>query len=147
MPLHFIHGPMADAAPDHGSFNSLAGDSGVETMVPVSECPCVVTILDLPSDETAWIRLVGAVEMDAEAALDEAIDRVRDLAPHTVLIDLAGVTFAGSLLVHFLGHVRAAVPQASIRLRHTRPMIQFVLGVTAVDKMVILDDHRSPRST
>jgi anti-anti-sigma regulatory factor len=138
---------MTDAAPDLGSFYVLAADPGVETMVPVSECPCVVTILAPAGDDTVWIRLVGAVEMDAEAALDAAVDRVRDLAPHTVLIDLAGVTFAGSLLVHFLGHVHAAVPQASIRLRHTRPMIQFVLGVTAVDKMVILDDHRSPRST
>jgi anti-anti-sigma regulatory factor len=116
-------------------------------MVPVSECPCLVTILAPAGDDTVWIRLVGAVEMDAEAALDVAIDRVRDLAPHTVLIDLAGVTFAGSVLVGFLIRVHAAAPHASIRLRHAKPMIQFVLTVTAVDKMVILDDHRSPRST
>ena len=116
-------------------------------MVPVSECPCVVTILAPPGDDTMWIRLVGAVEMDAEAALDVAIDRVQNRVPRTVLIDLAGVTFAGSVLVHFLIRVHAAAPHASICLRHARPMIQFVLTVTDVDKMVAIDNHRSPRST
>jgi anti-anti-sigma regulatory factor len=116
-------------------------------MVPLSEHPCVVTILASPGDDTVWIRLVGAVEMEAEAALDVAIDRVQNLVPHTVLIDLAGVTFAGSGLVSFLIGLHAAAPHASIRLRHTRPMIRFVLAVTAIDKLVILDDHRSPRST
>ena len=115
-------------------------------MVPVSKCPCVVTILATPGDDTVWIRLVGALEMDAEATLDVAIDRVQNLAPRTVLIDLAGVTFAGSVLVRFLILVHGAAPHASIRLRHARPMIRHVLAVTAVDQMVILDDHRSPRS-
>jgi anti-anti-sigma regulatory factor len=116
-------------------------------MVPVTEYPCVVTLLAPPGDDTVWIRLVGAVEMDAEAALDAAVHRVQNFAPHTVLIDLAGVTFAGSVLLRFLVHVHAAAPHASIRLRHVRPMIQFVLTVTTVDKVVILDDQRSPRST
>ena len=79
-------------------------------MVPLSEYPCVVTILAPPGDDTVWIRLVGAVEMDAEATLDMAIDRVQNLGPRTVLIDLAGVTFAGSALVRFLIRVHTAAP-------------------------------------
>src|SRR4051794_2109961 len=71
---------MADAALDHGSCKSLAADSGVEILVPVSECAYVVTILAPACDDTVWIRLFGAVA------------RVRSVVPRTALIDVAGVT-------------------------------------------------------
>jgi anti-anti-sigma regulatory factor len=115
-------------------------------MLPVSESPCVVTILAPPGDDTVWIRLVGAVEMGAEPGLDGAIDRVRKLAPRRVRIDLAGVTFAGSVFVHFLARLHAAAPGASVCVRHAAPVVRFVMTATGVDKLVTLNCHRSSRA-
>lgn len=106
-------------------------------MSPTSESPCIVTILAPREDDTIWIRLVGALQMGAEPALTEAVDRVRDRAPRRVSIDLAGVTFAGALLAHLLTQLHAAAPRASIYLHHASPAAVFVLTATGVDKLVI----------
>jgi hypothetical protein len=113
----------------------------------VSNNPCVVTIF-VPSDgDTVWIRLLGEVEMGAETVLDRAADRVRHVAPDIVAIDLCGVTFAGSELVHFLLRVHAGAPRAPIRLHQAKPMIRTVVTAAGVDAFVTLDEHRSPLAT
>lgn len=96
-----------------------------------------MTILAPRGDDTIWIRLVGALEMGAEPALAGAVDRVRERAPGSVSVDLAGVTFAGALLAHLLIQLHAAAPRASIYLRHASPVAVFVLAATGVDKLVI----------
>src|SRR5687768_10353855 len=112
-------------------------------MIFMSESPCVVTILAPSNESLVYIRLVGAVENGSESALGEAVDRVRELKPRTVLINCAGVTFAGVVLIHFLARVRAAAPDALIWLSHARPMVRFLISVSDLDNIVTLDDHGS----
>lgn len=139
-----MHCPTTDAAQDPAVQLGCRWFKRGTATLAVSEDPCVVTIAAAPDGNTLWIRLVGAIEMGAEAALDTAIARVQTLTPGTVVIDLAGVTFAGSLLLHFLIRLHAAAPRASIGLRHAKPTIRSILTVTGVHELVILDDHRSP---
>lgn len=114
-------------------------------MLAVSECPCVVTTV-AAHDDMMWIRLVGAVELGAEAALNKAIDRVQELAPQRVVIDLAGVIFAGSLLAKFLIRLHNAAGPAAIHLHHADSTIRFVLTATHVDDLVTFDDRSRPRA-
>lgn len=116
-------------------------------MVPVPEIPFIVTILAPPGGKIVWIRLIGALDMGTEPELDRAIDRVRDVAPGTVLIDLAGVTFAGSLLVHFLIHVHAASRRARIRLIQATPTVRLLVTATGIGEFITVDGRRSPRPT
>ncbi|MGN9812591.1 STAS domain-containing protein [Micromonospora sp. BQ11] len=115
----------------------------MNAMLAVSERPCAVTITAVRDDKTLSIRLVGAVEMGAEAALNDAINRVRELAPGSVAIDLAGITFAGSLLANFLIGLHAAAPSASTHLHHATPMIRVILTATRVDELVVFDNAES----
>jgi len=108
-----------------------------------SERPCVVTTRVSLETRTVWVRLVGAVEMGAEPALDVAVERVRAVAPAVVLVDLAGVTFAGSLLAHFLLRVHAAAGGARISLYGATRSTLLVVTATGGDAFVT----RKPGST
>jgi anti-anti-sigma factor len=107
---------------------------------------CVVTIV-ARDDRTVWMRLVGALDIDADPALAAAVTRLSELAPRTVVLDLAGVTFAGATLCHFLVRTRTTVPGASILIRNASPQVQFVMTVTGTDGVVVHDVERLPRST
>ena len=96
---------------------------------------------------SAWIRLAGDVEMGAESALQVAVDRVATVRPRSVVVELGAVTFGGSVLAHFLAHMRRAVPQAIITVRHASPMIEVILTATGFGALLAPSDrhiHRSP---
>ncbi len=100
---------------------------------------CVVSVRVLPDGDTMWIRIIGAVDVGSALALSRAVDRVRDARPRTIIIDLAGVTFAGSVLVHFLIGIHAAGRRSRIRLLRARPVIRVVVAATGVDQFVTFD--------
>ena len=83
-----------------------------------------------------WIRLIGAVEMGSAPALSRAVDRVREVRPRRVLIDLAGVTFAGSVLVNFLVRVHTAGCRCRICLLRAGPMSRVAVTASGLDDFV-----------
>jgi len=83
-----------------------------------------------------WIRLIGAVEMGSAPALSRAVDRVREVRPRRVLIDLAGVTFAGSVLVNFLVRVHTAGCRCRICLLRAGPMSRVAVTATGLADFV-----------
>lgn len=108
-------------------------------MAAVSADSCVVSIRVVPDGDAMWIRLIGAVDPGSGPTLRRAVDRVEDVQPRTVLIDLAGVTFAGSGLVHFLLGVRAAGRRCRICLLRAGPMVRVVVAATGADQFVTFE--------
>lgn len=100
--------------------------------------PCVVTVVVPFSGVSAWVRLVGDVEMGAEAALQVAVDRIEAVGPRTVVIDLAGVTFAGSELANFLAQITDAAPGASVSVCRAIPAVELVLVATGFNDLLCL---------
>src|SRR5687767_11029571 len=105
-----------DAVPDPGSpyWN-------FQRWTPValsSRTPPIVSIVARPTTPSAWIRLVGDLDMAAEPALAEATDRLRALTLRLIVIDLTAVTFVCSTFANFLCSLHRAHPAAELVLRH-----------------------------
>lgn len=100
--------------------------------------PLTVTVVAAPDSPSAWIRLVGDVDMGAEPALAEATDRLGSLTASLMVIDLAAVTFAGATLTHFVDTVHDAHPDAALVLRQPSPLIRRILTVTGQDQFVVM---------
>jgi anti-anti-sigma regulatory factor len=76
----------------------------------------------------AVVTLAGDVDIDVWPEPDDAIHRLADAAPDMVTIDVAAVTYAGSVLANFLVRVRQAVPATSaLRVSRPTPWTRFVL--------------------
>lgn len=72
--------------------------------------------------------LSGDVDMEARPLLAKAIAWVAAAAPHTVVVDLAAVTFGCATLVNFLAGVRLAVPPGAVVMAcRATPSVNFVL--------------------
>ena len=109
-------------------------------MAAVSAVQVAVSVSTRHDGPVADVWLTGDIDLAAEAALAEAAEELRVLAPRSVMIDLAGVTFAGTSLVSFLVRVRTVIPGgASMTTRGPIPLVRRVLIVTAVDQLVGLD--------
>jgi anti-anti-sigma regulatory factor len=57
---------------------------------------------------TAWVRLVGEVDLASDDELVATAGQLSGIRPQIVCIDLAGVTFASATLATFLVRVKAA---------------------------------------
>jgi anti-anti-sigma regulatory factor len=104
---------------------------------------CVVTIV-ARDDRTVWMRLLGALDIDAEPVLTAAVTRLGELAPRRVVLDFAGVTFAGSALCHLLVRLHLIAPGASVLMQHTSPQARYVMAVTGTDDLVVHGDEPLP---
>jgi hypothetical protein len=109
------------------------------------ERPCAVEVQSCPDNSTLRVCISGAVDPVAMPVLADAVDQIRTIAPDTVVIDVAAVTFACSTLANFVAHVAGAAPQASLAVMHGTPMIHRILTSTGVN-VYLTNDHISVRS-
>lgn len=128
---------MTVAAPDHGSFTRLYAAQRVEAVAAISADSCAVSVRVLPDEDAIWIRLIGAVDLGSALTLSRAVDRIQEVLPRTVLIDLASVTFAGFVLAHFLLGIHAA-GRRRICLLRAGPTIRMIVTATGIDQFVTL---------
>jgi anti-anti-sigma factor len=77
--------------------------------MPLDEC--IVTINAAPNGSWAHVRIAGDVDMAAAVVLETAALHLSRMSPRTVHFDLAGVTFADSMLPNFLARMRSAMPE------------------------------------
>ena len=94
-----------------------------------------VTVTPGPTGLLACVSLVGDIDMAVDIALTEATDRLRACAPSSILIDLAGVTFAGSTLANFLARVHNALPAVPLVACRPTPMTHRVLELTSLNRI------------
>ncbi|MET8152487.1 hypothetical protein ACIBSW_22660 [Actinoplanes sp. NPDC049668] len=82
-------------------------------------------------ERRAHVCLTGDIDLAASAVLSATIDWLTALAPVSVLVDLADVTFACSTLPNFVVRIRRAVPDGTeLVLWRARPATGWVLRVT-----------------
>jgi hypothetical protein len=98
-------------------------------MDEVRSSPLVVTVVGGPRARSAWIRLVGDVDMAGAPALADAVGCL--FRPDVVVVDMTAVTFICSTFTHFITAVHAAVPDASLILHNPSEMTRRVLAVKA----------------
>jgi anti-anti-sigma factor len=100
----------------------------------------VITIISA-DHARAVVRLAGELDHDAWPELYDAIHRLTDAAPDTVIIDVAAVTYVGSVLPNLLVRVRQTLPATSA-LTVSRPThwTRFILRVTDMAQIAQIDD-------
>lgn len=101
----------------------------------------IVSIVTRPSARSAWIRLVGDIDMMAEPALATATDRLNGLPLRLIVIDLSAVTFVCSTLVNFLTTLHRDHPHAELVLHRPSPMARTIITVTGMDTIVSTSGH------
>ena len=109
---------------------------------PSSSAYLKVTMLAFRGEPArARLCLAGEVDIAANDMLGVCVDWLITLAPLTVVIDLAEVTFAGSSLPNFV--VRAAdalSPDSDLILCGANPMTRWVLRVADVTDVATITD-------
>lgn len=93
-----------------------------------------VTARLLPGDgRHTCVWLAGEIDMASTAVLSQTVDWLTALAPVSVLVDLAELTFACSTLSNFVVLLRHAVPAgAELILWRARPQTEWVLRATGM---------------
>jgi anti-anti-sigma regulatory factor len=100
----------------------------------------IITII-FADQARAVVRLAGDVDTGAWPELDDAIHRLADAAPDTVTIDVAAVTYVGSVLPNFLARVRQTVPTTSaITVSRPTQLTRYLLHVTDMAQIAKIDD-------
>ncbi|MCM4081011.1 STAS domain-containing protein [Paractinoplanes hotanensis] len=106
---------------------------------------CVVTVV-ARGNRAVWVRLIGALDIDARPALAATTTQLSRLAPGAVILDFAGVTFAGAALCHFLEQIHRNLPGAPILMQHASPQTRLVMIATGTDSLVVHDEEQLPWS-
>jgi anti-anti-sigma factor len=89
----------------------------------------------------AYVRMAGAVDIAGDSELAAAVECLALLAPQTVVMDLADVTFACSTLANFLVRVNRVIPDGAAMVAHGAiPSVRRLLHLTAVDTLVGMRD-------
>jgi anti-anti-sigma factor len=102
-----------------------------------------VTVRTLPGDDRrAQVCLAGEIDIASWVVLSEIVDWLTALAPVSVVLDLAEVTFACSTLVNFVVRVRRAEPDgAELILWRARPATEWVLRVSDMATIATIRDE------
>lgn len=107
-----------------------------------------VTVSASPTTGIALVYVRGAIDPAVEPALHDVVEQLRAMAPRTVLVDLAEVTFAGSTLANFVAQVRDALPaEASLAVCRPSAMTRQVLMLAGVGRVPVLDADPPPPET
>lgn len=98
-----------------------------------------VTVLTAPNAPSALICLGGDIDMTASAALSAVAERLATVEPAGVVIDLAEVTFACSVLPNFLARLHHRLPaDSTILLCRPTSGTRQVLLMTGMDQIATL---------
>jgi anti-anti-sigma factor len=101
-----------------------------------------ITVTVMPEQRRADLVLSGDIDLQARHLLAAVVDLLADVAPQTTVVDLAAVTFAGSVLASLLARVRTAIPAGSLLVvSNPTPMTRKVLQLTDMEQITtILND-------
>src|SRR4029453_3544748 len=76
----------------------------------------LITVTASPGRQRVDLVLSGNVDLPARRLLADAVNELAAAAPHAFVVDLAAMTYGGSVLVNFLARVHKAVPVGSVLL-------------------------------
>jgi anti-anti-sigma factor len=110
----------------------------VDVVVFLHQTPPIVSIVARPETRSAWVRLIGDLDLAAESALADAVDRLKAQPLRLIVIDLTAVTFACSTLANFLAVLHRAHPDSELVLHHPPRMVRVILALTGLDACVTM---------
>jgi anti-anti-sigma factor len=111
----------------------------VDVVAFSSQTPPVVSIVARPDSPSAWIRLIGDLDMAAEPALASAVKRLNGRPIHFIVVDLTAVTFACSTFANFVAALHRDHPEADLVLHHPSRLVRVILAVTGLDGYVTMN--------
>jgi anti-anti-sigma regulatory factor len=98
-----------------------------------------------PEQRRADLILTGDMDISADPILTDAVDQVAAVAPQVTVVDVAAVTFAGSVLLNFLARVHRALPAGSVLVvRRPAPIIRRILEIPEIDQLAAIRDDIMP---
>jgi anti-anti-sigma regulatory factor len=94
-----------------------------------------------PDQARAVVALAGEVDVDAWPEMADTIHRLTAAAPNAVTVDVAAVSYAGSVLPNFLAHVRQTLPaQSALTVSRPTRWTRFVLYATDMAQIAKIED-------
>lgn len=97
---------------------------------------CLITVLPEPEYRHTHLVVSGEIDMNARPLFAATLRQVTDAEPRAVVVDLAPITFAGSVLANFLIQVRESLPASSaLVLCRPAPVIHRVLQATGITQV------------
>lgn len=98
-----------------------------------------------PGEGHVCVHLAGDLDLAAEPALDDAVARIAALAPRTVVVDLAAVTFACTTLANFIVALYHALPGGTpLLLCRPPPLTRRVLELASMEMIATVRDDLPP---
>jgi anti-anti-sigma regulatory factor len=103
----------------------------------------VVTVA--PEQRRADLVLSGDMDICASPVLAGAVDRVGAVAPNVTVVDLAAISFAGSVLLSFLASVHQALPpDSALVVCRPPPVARRILELAAMEWLAAIRDDAVP---
>ena len=86
----------------------------------------------------AHVRFEGEVDLAAGTVLSSAVASLMAAGPARIHVDLAAVTFTGSVLPNFLARLHRDLPHAELLLCHPTPMTRRILQMTGMSDIATM---------
>ena len=101
-----------------------------------------------PDRRQADLILSGDIDISADSPLAEAVDRVAAAAPQLTVVDLAAITFAGSVLLNLLAQVQQGLAAGSeLVVCRPTPAIRRILHIGRWSGSAAMRDDTVPSRT
>jgi anti-anti-sigma factor len=111
---------------------------------PADSFSIVVTVA--PEQRRADLILSGEMDMCANPVLTDAVDRVAAVAPSVTVVDLAAISFAGSVLLNFLARVHQALPpDSALVVCRPPPVTRRILDIAGMESLAAIRDDTARR--
>jgi anti-sigma B factor antagonist len=131
-----MSGYRQSRAPGRGPVTWITGQDGTRR-------PQLAVDVHADSDGEVLITADGEIDLHTEPLLREALfTALAHDSAHTVLVDMAGVTFLDSTGINALVHAHRAATGSNrtVRLCNPQPLVTRVLRITGLEQMFGLPD-------
>jgi anti-anti-sigma factor len=98
-----------------------------------------ITLTIAAGQQRADLVLSGEVDVQAGPQLADAVAQLTATTPHTIVVDLEAITYAGTVLLTFLTNVRNAVPADSdLLVCRPTPFTAKLLRIMEMDQIATI---------
>ena len=113
----------------------------------VGQSALMITAFTSPRRSSVRLCLTGEIDLADSALLSTTVEWLCHVQPTVVLVDLSGVTYAGSALPNFVAEAHQQLPDGTnLILWRAGPAADLVLRATSMDVIATLtDDPPAPR--
>ncbi|MEU7827249.1 hypothetical protein [Catellatospora sp. NPDC049111] len=100
----------------------------------------IITVTCAGQGRVACVCIAGDVDLLDPVDVRLAQRQLAGVTCETLFVDLAGVTFGGAALVHYLYALSARVPGAAVSLCGAPGITKQIIKLTGLDQMAVVRD-------